>query len=692
MQVPWSGPGVTGEDGTAWVTAWARMKPERSLGADGIPSDVWRHLPATINEITMLFSLMLRYAIYPQGWGIAMVRSLLKPGKPPEQPSNLRGIRLINSIAAWFGQLIDGRARKQWQAGDEQFGFREGIGCLEAVMTLLALVYSRIYHRRRLFVVWIDLRTAFPSLNRAILIRRIFECGFTIGFCRLILAIYDTTVSVLHNGRLVSQGFRETRGTCEGAVEPPHFFNMYISGLQDKIERESPNVCVLMGVAIAIILYADDAAIPANSLEDLQNACRVLEAICNEHQLSIATAKTFLTVFHHEDDRGVVYETGTVTVDRVLAVILIYAEQISAAQCFKYLVVVISSTGTHQEHTANRLTAFRRAIGKFKTSIRCIPDGSFAFVKFVWKMLVFPVPAYGMEVYVWDELDCKEFQQMHMCAWRSLLQIGGRTPAVAIETVTGMNSCTLNWRARRVALFFRMVNAPAGSWPQIALITMSFLSTPWFHRTLADLQLVLPGAVPHVGHDFGGPFLFTSGRWSDAGEWLSAHPYSTNHNLAGQRRRLTNTREDRTKIKNHIARITGQLRARLRREQEAKNLETMLQRQAENPYSKTSLMVKRLCRPGPPMTMALERVGPKLHRSAMAALLGGDLFFGVHAGIFSAKDLSPNRTITSPMRSRLPSTSAGSACHVSIGAGSFASKMKATPSSNALSTRRNAPT
>eukprot|EP00973_Karenia_brevis_P006680 908419-Karenia_brevis.AAC.1 len=60
-------------------------------------------------------------------------------------PSSLRGVRLINSLATWFGQVIDQRTRKAWQAGREQFGFRPGVGCPEAVIILLALIQSRIH-------------------------------------------------------------------------------------------------------------------------------------------------------------------------------------------------------------------------------------------------------------------------------------------------------------------------------------------------------------------------------------------------------------------------------------------------------------------------------------------------------------------------------------------------------------------
>ena len=62
---------------------------------------------------------------------------------------------------------------------------------------------------------------------------------------------------------------------------------------------------------------------------------------------------------------------------------------------------MINSTGTHQEHTDNRLAAFKRAIGKFWAGLRSIPDGSFAFTKFVWETLVAPCAPVTLDFEYW---------------------------------------------------------------------------------------------------------------------------------------------------------------------------------------------------------------------------------------------------------------------------------------------------
>ena len=173
-------------------------------------------------------------------------------------------------MASWLGQLIDQRLRSAWEAGGEQFGFRMGCGCVEACAVLLALVYSRTYRHQRLYILCTDLRTAFPSLNRAILVRRLFECGVELGMCRQILTILDMTHSIPCIGRLVGDLFKETLGVREGAVESPHLFNMYVSPLRQRLLDRHPRLCQMLHLVVAVLMYADDAALPTDCEEDLR--------------------------------------------------------------------------------------------------------------------------------------------------------------------------------------------------------------------------------------------------------------------------------------------------------------------------------------------------------------------------------------------------------------------------------------
>eukprot|EP00973_Karenia_brevis_P088275 12240407-Karenia_brevis.AAC.1 len=188
------------------------LRPHRGLGIDGIPTDGLCKLGLVVTFMTLLTNLIFKTTSYPTRWGIGLVTSLLKPGKPPNKTSSLRGIRLLCRFAALMGRILDERIRGVWQAGPEQFGFRIGTGCIEAVFTLLTLILSRTSKGQRLYVLFIDLRTAFPSISRPILIKRMFEVGLSLGMCRLVLAMFDVTASIVRLGALLGSPFKDIRG------------------------------------------------------------------------------------------------------------------------------------------------------------------------------------------------------------------------------------------------------------------------------------------------------------------------------------------------------------------------------------------------------------------------------------------------------------------------------------------------
>ena len=81
----------------------------------------------------------------------------------------------------------------------------------------------------------------------------------------------------------------------------------------------------------------------------------------------------------------------------------------------------------------------------------------------------------------------------------------------------------------------KLLNAPAGSWQQLAAIAHHHLKSDWFVAALADLNSVLPGVrvVPtFVGSH---PYLSSTGTWSEDGEWLSFHAHRLPVNVNGCR-------------------------------------------------------------------------------------------------------------------------------------------------------------
>ena len=83
-------------------------------------------------------------------------------------------------------------------------------------------------------------------------------------------------------GHCISNSFNVTNGVCQGGVLSPQFFNVYIDGLSDILNKSTIGGS-LVGKRINHLLYADDLCIVSLSSAGLQH----LLSICDQFVLHI---------------------------------------------------------------------------------------------------------------------------------------------------------------------------------------------------------------------------------------------------------------------------------------------------------------------------------------------------------------------------------------------------------------------
>jgi hypothetical protein len=96
-------------------------------------------------------------------------------------------------------------------------------------------------------------------------------------------------------------------------------------------------------------------------------------------------------------------------------------------------------------------------------------------------------------------------------------------------------------------------------------------------------------------------------------------------------------------VRNHINRITVKVRTTLQRQADTQTFEKIANRATVDAFAKTAILYLKLRHQGPPLHIALDWVGSRTNRAAVAALFGGDFFLGRYAGNYFAKGLLPGR-------------------------------------------------
>ena len=106
-----------------------------------------------------------------------------------------------------------------------QFGFRSGVGCNDAIYVIKQLHEIASLSERQLYVCFIDLSSAFDHVNRQLLFQSIknrlpHDCNFDI-----LQNLYSDTKSYVCDQHKTV--FPTTSGVRQGGTEGPPLYNLY---------------------------------------------------------------------------------------------------------------------------------------------------------------------------------------------------------------------------------------------------------------------------------------------------------------------------------------------------------------------------------------------------------------------------------------------------------------------------------
>lgn len=169
------------------------MKPDKACGPDGVPPGVFKLLPPDwILCIAMLFNCIFSSGSYPDLWSKAKFFTIFKRGDRKE-PSNYRGISVINSIAKLYDLVLCCRLEHWFRPYREQAGAQRGRGCLEHILTLRLLTDYARKKKQRLYVTFVDFSQAYDKVSRNILLKVLGRLGCGAVMLGAIAAMYRVT-------------------------------------------------------------------------------------------------------------------------------------------------------------------------------------------------------------------------------------------------------------------------------------------------------------------------------------------------------------------------------------------------------------------------------------------------------------------------------------------------------------------
>ena len=280
-------------------TATKGLKCGKSCSADLISNDMLKNL-SNVASLSLLkvFNHCLETGKYP--WHTSVITPIFKSGNP-FSPDNYRAIAVGSCMGKLFSSILLARLLefKKLHCPDpkEQLGFTKGAQTNDHVLTLKTIIdkYTK-KQRARVFTCFVDLRKAFDTVSRDLLLYKVANLNIGGNFFSVINDMYNKSLARIKINRLLSPEIEIKRGTEQGHPLSPDLFKIFIKDLSDVL-KSIGNFPNLDDISISHLLWADDLVLLALDPLSLQHNISVLNKFCIDWGLQINLKKTKIVTF-----------------------------------------------------------------------------------------------------------------------------------------------------------------------------------------------------------------------------------------------------------------------------------------------------------------------------------------------------------------------------------------------------------
>jgi len=250
------------------------LKRDKAPGLDGLHPSLFKEGGRSlIISLTNILQTVWNEERLPKEWTTSTVIPVFKKGAR-SLCENHRGISLVNVASKVLSGLILHRLtdHREKQIRENQAGFRPGRGCIDHIFALRQILELRHSFQQPTLIVFLDLKSAFDSVDRQALWQCLSIKGVPSKFLSILKALYANPRGRVRVYGQLSPEFSISSGVRQGCPLSPFLFNFVIDLiLQSSLPvSASCGVELLPGGCLTDMEYADDIALLGSDPSQIQ--------------------------------------------------------------------------------------------------------------------------------------------------------------------------------------------------------------------------------------------------------------------------------------------------------------------------------------------------------------------------------------------------------------------------------------
>ena len=275
-------------------------------------------------------------------------------GKDKNMSSSYRIISSCPFIAKAADVYLGMLSKDDWSSRQAITQFQgEGMSHEMAALLLTSVIHNSVKEKKSLFVLLLDAKSAFDLVLRQILIRRLYLD--TTPDQRILFweRRLSSRMTYCHwDGNLMGP-INDELGVEQGGPNSSEHYKVY-NNEQMTVAQSSGFGTFIKNVHIAAIGQADDTALVANDVNQLQHLLQLSLDYCAKYQVELSTVKTRLLAFHPKDSDYTNYV-------KLISPIHIGSDNIPFVDNAEHVGVLRSVTG-NLPHIQQRMVNHRKAL------------------------------------------------------------------------------------------------------------------------------------------------------------------------------------------------------------------------------------------------------------------------------------------------------------------------------------------